>query len=60
MSMWTKKLTPIFSVGRKLKDDGMYVIDLEDLYPAGILVLASNQATSERYTLSVSEGEVSP
>lgn len=58
MALWGKKLTLLFSIGRKLEDGGMYVVDLHDVYPAGILVQAYNQATSHRYTLSVSEKEV--
>lgn len=38
----------------------MYIIDLEDMCPAGVLVQAYKQETSDRYTLSVSEGEVRP
>lgn len=55
---WRKKLASLHTVGRKLEDGAMYIIDLEDMSPAGILVQAYKQETSDRYTLSVSEGEV--
>lgn len=55
---WRKKLASLHSVGRKLEDGAMYIIDLEDMCPAGVLVQAYKQETSDRYTLSVSEGEV--
>ncbi len=56
---WGKKSSSLYTVGRKLEDGAMYIIDLEDLCPAGVLVRAYKQETSDRYTLSVSEGEVS-
>lgn len=55
---WAKKSASLHTVGRKLEDGAMYIIDLEDMCPAGILVQAYKQETSDRYTLSVSEGEV--
>lgn len=48
----------IYTVVRKLGDGEMYVVALDDMAAAGILVQAYKQATSERYTLSVSEREV--
>jgi len=56
---WGKKSSSLYTVGRKLEDGAMYIIDLEDMCPAGVLVRAYKQETSDRYTLSVSEGEVS-
>lgn len=56
---WQKKLASMHTVGRKLEDGAMYIIDLEDMTPAGVLVQAYKQESSDRYTLSVSEGEVS-
>eukprot|EP00903_Cladosiphon_okamuranus_P018618 g17138.t1 len=55
---WAKKSASLHTVGRKLEDGAMYIIDLEDLFPAGVLVQAYKQETSDRYTLSVSEGEL--
>lgn len=55
---WEKKPAAIYTVGRKLGDGGMYIVDLDDMAPAGVLIQAYKQDTSERYTLSVSEGEV--
>lgn len=55
---WLKKSPSLHTVGRKLEDGAMYIIDLEDMCPAGVLVQAYKQETSDRYTLSVSEGEV--
>lgn len=55
---WRKKLSPLHTVGRKLEDGAMYIIELEDMSPAGVLVQAYKQETSDRYTLSISEGEV--
>lgn len=55
---WAKKSAALHTVGRKLEDGAMYIIDLEDMCPAGVLVQAYKQETSDRYTLSVSEGEV--
>lgn len=57
-SPWGKKLSSLYTVGRKLGDGGMYIVDLEDMCPAGVLVQAYKQDSSDRYTLSVSEGEV--
>lgn len=48
----------MYTVGRKLGDGSMYIIDFDDLAPAGILIQAYKQDTSDRYTLSVSESEV--
>lgn len=59
MTPWAKKSASLYTVGRKLEDGAMYILDLEDMYPAGVLVQAYKQETSDRYTLSVSEGEVS-
>ncbi|CAM9715828.1 unnamed protein product [Pylaiella littoralis] len=56
---WRKKLSPLHTVGRKLEDGAMYIIELEDMSPAGVLVQAYKQETSDRYTLSISEGELS-
>lgn len=55
---WAKKSASLHTIGRKLEDGAMYIIDLEDMCPAGVLVQAYKQETSARYTLSVSEGEV--
>ncbi|CAM9154897.1 unnamed protein product [Ectocarpus sp. 12 AP-2014] len=58
MTPWAKKSASLYTVGRKLEDGAMYILDLEDMYPAGVLVQAYKQETSDRYTLSVSEGEL--
>ncbi|CAM9982601.1 unnamed protein product [Ectocarpus sp. 6 AP-2014] len=58
MTPWAKKSASLYTVGRKLEDGAMYILDLEDMYPAGVLVQAYKQETSDRYTLSVSEGEM--
>ncbi|CAN0109520.1 unnamed protein product [Phaeothamnion confervicola] len=55
---WQKKAAAVFTAGRKLEDDGLYVIGIFDLEPAGILIRAYNQATSAQYTLSPSELEL--
>lgn len=55
---WGKKSASLHTIGRKLEDGAMYIIDLEDMCPAGVLVQAYRQETSDRYTLSVSESEV--
>ncbi|CAM9290784.1 unnamed protein product, partial [Choristocarpus tenellus] len=55
---WKKKSSAIYTVGRKLGDDGMYIVDLFDMSPAGILIRAYNQENSARYTSSPSEGEL--
>ncbi|CAM9857556.1 unnamed protein product [Discosporangium mesarthrocarpum] len=55
---WEKKSTAFYTVGRKLRDNGMYIVELFDMSPAGILVQAYNQEVSARYTLSPSEGEL--
>jgi len=48
----------IFSTGRKLRDENLYVISLYDVEPAGIVVKAYAQATSSEHSLSVSERDV--
>lgn len=58
MSAWGKKAASLHTVGRKLGDGATYIVDLEDMCPAGVLIKAYNRETSDRYTLSVSEKEV--
>jgi hypothetical protein len=41
-----------------LQDDGMYVIGIFDMEPAGLLIRAYNQSTSTQYSLSPTETEV--
>ncbi|CAM9981629.1 unnamed protein product [Scytosiphon promiscuus] len=55
---WGKKSASLHTIGRKLEDGAMYIVDLEDMCPAGVLVQAYRQETSDRYTLSVSESEL--
>ena len=58
MTGWGKKSASLHTVGRKLGDGATYIVDLEDMCPAGVLIEAYNRETSDRYTLSVSEREV--
>ena len=48
----------IFTQARKLGDDGTFIITVQDLDPAGVLVRAYNQETSIEYTLQVREHEL--
>lgn len=58
MTLWGKTRASLLTVGRKLEDGAMYIIDVQDACPAGVLIQAYKQETSDRYTLSVTEGEV--
>ena len=44
--------------GKKLSDESLYVINIIDLEPAGLLVKAYNQETNAEYYLSPSEGQL--
>ena len=50
--------TAVYSAGRKLSDDCMYVVSVFDLDPAGMLVRAYCQRTSSDFTLAVTEAEL--
>jgi len=49
----------LFTLGRKLQDDNLYVISIHDLEPSGLIVHAYDQSNSQEYVLPVSEFEVS-
>ncbi|GMH58397.1 hypothetical protein TrRE_jg8771 [Triparma retinervis] len=55
MTRGTNEPTP---QGKKLSDESLYVINIIDLEPAGLLVKAYNQETNAEYYLSPSEGQL--
>mmetsp|Transcript_4461 Transcript_4461/g.8999 ORF Transcript_4461/g.8999 Transcript_4461/m.8999 type:complete len:161 (+) Transcript_4461:77-559(+) len=52
------KKASVFTHGKKLSDESLYVINIIDLEPAGLLVKAYNQETNAEYFLSPSEGQL--
>mmetsp|Transcript_8068 Transcript_8068/g.12052 ORF Transcript_8068/g.12052 Transcript_8068/m.12052 type:complete len:162 (+) Transcript_8068:1-486(+) len=48
----------LFTLGRKLQDDNLYVISIHDLEPSGLIVHAYDQSNSQEYVLPVSEFEL--
>jgi len=48
----------IFTQARKLGDDGTFIITVQDLDPAGVLIRAYNQDTSVEYSLQAREHEL--
>lgn len=55
---WDRNTGAVCTVGRRLGDGEMYIIDVHDMAAAGLLIRAYNQGTSQRHTLTVSEAEV--
>ena len=54
----TMRRSSLYTVGRQLDDETMYILSVIDLEPAGVLIHAYNQANSEELTMPVSEAQV--
>lgn len=48
----------LLTIGKKLRDNNLYLLSIYDLEPSGLIVHAYDQVNSKEYLLPVSESEV--